>query len=62
MNADEDVFMYQRFVASKYMLNNGLNIDSIELTDIDVQLYVADDLSNSLKSENIKLTLVADNP
>ncbi|WP_286234450.1 hypothetical protein [Thalassotalea sediminis] len=60
--ADETVFNDERFDAIDYVFINALNINTVTLSKLDIQIDVANDFSHSFKNENLKMAFIANKP
>lgn len=62
LTADDKVFSDPKFMRAQYILINALDVDFVELSELEIQIDVTNDLTHSLKNENLKLAFIAAKP
>ena len=60
--ADEATFNDERFPTAKYLLINAIEIESVELSELDIQIDIANDFQHSLNNESLKLAFATNRP
>lgn len=59
--ADEAVFNDKRFIDVNYLFINALKVDCVEMSQLEIEIDVANDFQHSFKNENIKLAFILNN-
>lgn len=62
LTADDKVFSDPKFKRAQYILINALDVDFVKLSELEIQIDVTNDLTQSLKNESLKLAFIAAKP